>query len=85
MKVHIAAQVKGVGEAIWRYVPALGEGGYSVQLLIRFYKCVVEHMVYPHHVQVLGVGGVHRFEVSAGDIEVEDGFGGIGRGMAGEE
>lgn len=85
MKVHIAAQVKGIGEAIGCYVPAFGERGYCVQVFVSFYECVVEHMVYPHHVQVLGIGGIHGFEVAAGDIEVEDGFGGIGRGVAGKE
>jgi len=35
----------------------------------------------PHHIEVLGKCGVHRFQVASGDIEVEDFFVGVGGGL----
>jgi len=70
-----------VGKAIGAYVPAQGEGWYGLELSIGFHEGVVNHVVYPHHIEVFGECGVHGLKVAGGDIEVEDFFGG-GSGVA---
>ena len=56
-----------------------------MEVFISFHQRVVDHVVYPHHVQVLGISRVHGFEVATGDIEVEYLFGVIGWSVAGRK
>jgi len=62
LEENIIAQVKSIYTTIIAYIPAFGQRRYGMQVFISFYQCIIYHVVYPHHVQVLGICGVYRFK-----------------------
>ena len=54
MKKNIRSKMKGPGLLIFRHIPAPGQGGHDMQLVIRLHKGIVKLMDRPHRAAVFG-------------------------------
>src|SRR5581483_4882151 len=73
MKIDVITQVKRIGEAIGRNVPAFGDTGLHMHTVVDLHQAVEELVIHPDGILVAAKGGVERGKAFV-EVDVEDCF-----------